>query len=246
MTSKQIIITTCAICLVVALSVGGYFIFKPCEHQWTDATCKSPKTCSLCGETEGEPAEHMWIDADCENPVTCEFCLLTAGKPLGHQWQEANCKVPKTCSVCKKTEGEISEHKWSDATCTQPKTCSVCKTTEGEALGHTWKAATYSKPKTCSVCGETTGTALSNPNNSDSGGSTNTDDTVRCPICDSAASRKQTSYCSSHDCSQTDCPYPAKYNGAGAWGSYCEFHGCQTPKCLNIPIGGTNYCASCR
>ncbi|MDY4486575.1 MAG: hypothetical protein SPE18_00775 [Candidatus Limivicinus sp.] len=29
-----------------------------CEHEWVDATCTEPKTCSKCGETEGEPAGH--------------------------------------------------------------------------------------------------------------------------------------------------------------------------------------------
>ena len=25
-----------------------------CKHDWTDATCTAPKTCSLCGATDGE------------------------------------------------------------------------------------------------------------------------------------------------------------------------------------------------
>lgn len=27
------------------------------EHTWADATCTEPKTCSVCGETEGEVLE---------------------------------------------------------------------------------------------------------------------------------------------------------------------------------------------
>ncbi len=30
-----------------------------CKHEWQDATCTAPKTCSLCGETEGEAAGHQ-------------------------------------------------------------------------------------------------------------------------------------------------------------------------------------------
>ena len=29
-----------------------------CEHEWVDATCTEPKTCSKCGETEGKPVGH--------------------------------------------------------------------------------------------------------------------------------------------------------------------------------------------
>ena len=30
------------------------------EHTWLDATCEAPKTCDLCGETEGEALGHDW------------------------------------------------------------------------------------------------------------------------------------------------------------------------------------------
>ena len=38
-----------------------------CDHRWTDATCKDPKTCSVCGETEGEadPEAHSWANGVC-------------------------------------------------------------------------------------------------------------------------------------------------------------------------------------
>lgn len=108
-----------------------------CEHQWNKATCLTPKTCSLCGETEGELAAHLF------SPATCT--------------------LPKTCKVCEKTEGDATGHNFEDATCTSPKTCTKCGFTEGEALGHTWEPATYEKPSTCSVCGDTTGEKLTPP-----------------------------------------------------------------------------------
>ncbi len=58
------------------------------EHVWEDATCTEPKTCSVCGETEGEP--------------------------LGHTWEDATCTAPKTCSVCGETEGEPVDHRFGD------------------------------------------------------------------------------------------------------------------------------------
>lgn len=76
------------------------------EHTWVDATCLTPRTCSECGETEGEAAGHKWVDATCENARFCEVCGETEGEPLGHQWTEATYTSPKTCSVCGVTEGE--------------------------------------------------------------------------------------------------------------------------------------------
>ncbi len=125
------------------------------EHTWTDATCTVPKTCSECGETEGEPLGHSWADATCTEPKTCSVCGETEGEALGHSWADATCTEPKTCSVCGKTEGEALGHSWADATCTEPKTCSVCGKTEGEALGHKAEPATCTEPSVCSVCGET-------------------------------------------------------------------------------------------
>ncbi len=78
------------------------------EHTWTEATCTEPKTCSECGETDGEA--------------------------LGHTWEEATCAEPKHCSVCGETEGEALEHTWTEATYQQPATCEVCGATEGEPL----------------------------------------------------------------------------------------------------------------
>ena len=135
------------------------------EHQWTEATCTEPRTCSECGETEGEPLGHKWKKATCTEPKTCSVCGETEGESLGHKWKEATCTEPKTCSVCGETEGEPLGHKWKEATCTEPKTCSVCGATEGEPSGHvveeweTTKEPTCTEAGTregaCTVCGQT-------------------------------------------------------------------------------------------
>ncbi len=59
----------------------------PCEangHTWVDATCTEPKTCSVCGETEGEPLDHKWLEntPNLQQPKTCEICGATEGEPL--------------------------------------------------------------------------------------------------------------------------------------------------------------------
>ena len=34
-------------------------------HAWVDATCKAPKTCSICEATEGDPIDHVYVDGVC-------------------------------------------------------------------------------------------------------------------------------------------------------------------------------------
>lgn len=80
-----------------------------CEHDWKEATCTEAKSCSLCGETEGEPAGHGWNEATCTEPKTCSACSLTEGEALGHSWVDATYEAPKTCSVCGLTEGDPLE-----------------------------------------------------------------------------------------------------------------------------------------
>lgn len=105
--------------------------------------------------------QHQWQDADCSTPKTCSECKKTEGEALGHDWQDAACEAPKTCSRCGKSEGEALGHDWQDATCEAPRTCRLCKDTEGEALGHDWTEANFQTPKTCNLCMITEGEKLS-------------------------------------------------------------------------------------
>ena len=41
------------------------------DHKWTDADCDTPKTCSVCQETEGKPAGHKYDD---NVDGTCNSC----------------------------------------------------------------------------------------------------------------------------------------------------------------------------
>lgn len=124
-----------------------------CEHEWQDASCMVPRTCVLCGETEGDLAAHIWNDADCTTAKTCAVCAVTEGEALGHSWEDANCVEPKTCTVCNATEGDAAGHEWVEATCTMEKVCAKCDEKQGEALGHEvveWKTTSEA---TCQECG---------------------------------------------------------------------------------------------
>ena len=72
------------------------FSIDPLGHKWVDATCTTPKTCSVCSTTEGEALGHAWDDATCITPKTCSVCNETDGEALGHTL------VDLKCSVCNK------------------------------------------------------------------------------------------------------------------------------------------------
>lgn len=155
-----------------------YYAFFYCDHQWQEATCTTPRTCALCGKTEGEPLGHSWQEATCTTPQICTVCRTIEGNPLGHTWQEATCTAPKTCATCHVTEGEPLPHSVKDweivmaSTCAQAGVqtgvCDVCKQTIEETLPkleHTpgdWQITEVAtvdhvgkKAKICTVCGET-------------------------------------------------------------------------------------------
>lgn len=109
-----------------------------CEHEWAEATCTEPKTCTKCKETEGEPLGHNWKAATCEEPETCMRCGEKRGTAKGHTWKEATCTEPKTCTACGKTEGEALGHEEGD-----------WEVTETDMI-----SATKVLKKYCVVCGE--------------------------------------------------------------------------------------------
>lgn len=76
------------------------------SHEWQEATCTEPRTCSVCGETEGEALGHTWIEATCSEPRHCSVCGETEGEALEHTLTEADYQQPATCEVCGKTVGE--------------------------------------------------------------------------------------------------------------------------------------------
>lgn len=84
-----------------------------CQHEWTEASCAAPKTCALCGATEGSPLSHQWSSGNCEDPRTCEICGESAEEALGHSWMAATCESPRTCEICGSTVGSPRGHAWT-------------------------------------------------------------------------------------------------------------------------------------
>ena len=89
-----------------------------CNHSFKDATCVAPKTCTMCGTTEGSAAGHRWSAASCTTPQTCTVCGATTGNAAGHKWKEATCTEAACCTVCQKTSGEPKGHSMNATKCT--------------------------------------------------------------------------------------------------------------------------------
>ncbi len=92
--------------IILLLMLASVLLSGCClSHDWQDATCVEPKTCSKCGKTKGEALGHTWIDATCTESKTCSVCGETEGRPLGHKTLPANYERPETCTRCGKTFG---------------------------------------------------------------------------------------------------------------------------------------------
>jgi hypothetical protein len=62
-----------------------YVETAPKGHAWADATCVAPKTCTVCGETEGEALGHTpGAEATCTTAQTCTVCGAELVAKLGH------------------------------------------------------------------------------------------------------------------------------------------------------------------
>ncbi len=86
MKAKKLISIILIVSLTLCLSGCG------CQHEWLEATCDNPRTCTICDATEGHALDHVFSEADCETPRTCTYCGITEGEALGHNYSEGYCQ----------------------------------------------------------------------------------------------------------------------------------------------------------
>lgn len=96
-------------------------------HDWADATCVAPITCTKCGKTKGEALGHTATDATCVDPSVCSVCRDELAPPLGHTPdKEPTCTTSSKCTVCNEIVAESLGHSWTEPSETMPQTCTTC------------------------------------------------------------------------------------------------------------------------
>ena len=101
-------------------------------HDWVDATCTAPKTCSRCDAIEGNALGH-------------DFAKVWSSDADGH-WH--------ACSRCDAKDGEAAHTPGAAATETTPQKCTECDYIITPALGHTHHMTPVAaKPATCTADG---------------------------------------------------------------------------------------------
>ena len=109
-------------------------------HSFSAATCVAAKVCS-CGATEGAPLGHNWKNATCSSPKTCSVCGVTEGSANGHSYSSGSCTVcgaddpnyVREVMVWIPTNGGTKYH--SKSTCSQMENPDYVTKSEAENLG---------------------------------------------------------------------------------------------------------------
>lgn len=96
----------------------GFVNGLPNGHRLSVYDCNTPGYCLVCGSAvAASDLTHQFANATCTAPRTCSICGDTRGQSLGHKWNAAGCTVAKTCSVCGETEGEALGHTTDNGEC---------------------------------------------------------------------------------------------------------------------------------
>ena len=76
------------------------------RHQWQEADCTTPRTCTVCQATEGEALGHDGTEADCTSSSVCKRCGCTLEQAPGHDFTEANYQDAPVCRRCGLVQGQ--------------------------------------------------------------------------------------------------------------------------------------------
>lgn len=94
-----------AVVLLACITVAA-FGYSHCwfGHKWVEATCTTPRMCTVCGKTVGKAAGHRWIAATYSSPKKCSVCGTTEGTAL-----VKSSTSEKTTSTVKETPPPVKE-----------------------------------------------------------------------------------------------------------------------------------------
>lgn len=132
------------VCMVIGLASCNLVSNLICQHQWKDATCTTPKTCSLCQKTEGEALGHSGGTATCSQKAVCSVCNTEYGDFAAHAFTEEVVK---------------DEALKSSATCTSAAiyykscTCGAVSTNDADIFQSGRIGRHQYEGNICSICG---------------------------------------------------------------------------------------------
>lgn len=112
-----------------------------CVHDWLEATCTEPKTCKLCGKTEGEALGHDYV-SEITKPATCseEGIRTFTCNRCGDSYTETIPVLEHQTAI--RVENNIAPTCEIDGSYTNVKYCIICgeeisrETVVVPALGH--------------------------------------------------------------------------------------------------------------
>ena len=134
MKKRIIFITILATCIITAFAFAGC---KPkdkaCVHTYDNAC---DVICNECGE-ERMIAGHNWVEADCTTPKTCTVCGATEGSALGHtpEADDGDCTTAVCCLDCELIVVPAKENHVATAfvaNCVNQAICDHCESPFGE------------------------------------------------------------------------------------------------------------------
>ena len=100
--------------------VEKHITVKALGHNYGDASCTDPATCSVCGEDKDETMlAHTWVKATCAKDGYCSVCgeenEEDSKEDVAHTWVKATCDKAGYCSVCEEENEEDPAHTWVSA-----------------------------------------------------------------------------------------------------------------------------------
>lgn len=96
---KQLSVIVTVVLLIVSMTgcnIRQELRRATCQHQWQKSTCLAPRTCTLCGLTEGKVRAHEYANTACNAAQPCIYCGTMDGIEYTHEWRN-NCKICKHC-----------------------------------------------------------------------------------------------------------------------------------------------------
>ena len=143
--------------MLAALLLAGIFLLASCgpecSHIYLNPTCTEPKTCMLCGATEGEPAGHRGGTATCLEKAVCIVCNEEYGELGPHKpvADDGDCQTPVACARCDGEAIPAAEHTFTHA-CDTKCDNKGCRFTRTITHHYTEEVAEDKYVKTAATC----------------------------------------------------------------------------------------------